>query len=85
MIDIDIKIYRFLNYDEDDFARERTELIQEFQQKVWDLWTWRYQCQDHDLSSHAVKAEIAEIVEDWTGHDFQLPIEIKRPEENIPF
>ncbi len=72
------------NYDEIDYNEEKTQFIQSAQQKVWDLWVERYQRGGWFLNDE-LKQRIAQMVEDWTGHELQIDVGLApQPQEDIP-
>jgi hypothetical protein len=68
-------VFGIYNYDEDDYSHERDSFIQEAQQEVWDLWRERFLVHNKELDDK-LKLRLIEIIEEWTGHPFDLDIEV---------
>lgn len=68
-------MYGIYNYDEEDYRQERDSFIREAQQEVWDLWRERFLVHNKELDDK-LKLRLIEIVEEWTGHPFDLDIEV---------
>lgn len=62
-------------YDRTDYEEDRREFILEAQQKVWDKFI-AYLRDDGLMTEDEALTEASLIVEDWTGHPFQLDIKI---------